>query len=472
MLARTGLPDTLRNMHATPYSQSMTASKFSALNFGQLSLIGVTCFLFALAATAQVAPPQRQTCPADTAKDSKCMTGRDSAGAYYWLVVPPNWNGTLVVHAHGGPELGTPRPERATDDATRWAIWSRAGYAYAGSGFRQGGVAVRSAAEDTERVRTLFVEQWGQPKVTVLHGQSWGAGVAARTAEIFTAPPNSKPVYDAVLLTSGVLAGGSQSYNFRLDLRVVYQVVCNNHPQSDEAAYPLWQGLPMSNPLTRAELAARVDACTGIRQKPAARSAAQQRNLKTILDVIRIPESSLLGHMNWATWHFQDIVFNRLGGRNPFSNSNVRYVGSADDDALNANVMRYAADSGALKDFSADTDPQGRIPVPVITMHGINDAVAFVELESTFRDTMASGGSLQRLVQVFTRDDNHSYSSDAQYVTAMRALLDWVASGNKPTPGSIARQCASAAAIFEAQTGCRFLPEFQPQPLSARVPSR
>ena len=61
-----------------------------------------------------------------------------------------------------------------------------------------------------------------------------------------------------------------------------------------------------------------MDACTGIRQKPAERSAAQQRNLKTIVDVIRIPESSLIGHMNWATWHFQDIVFNRLSGRNPF----------------------------------------------------------------------------------------------------------------------------------------------------------
>ena len=331
---------------------------------------------------------------------------------------------------------------------------------------------MRSAAEDTERVRTLFVAQWGQPRVTVLHGQSWGAGVAARTAEIFTAPLNNKPIYDAVLLTSGVLGGGSQSYNFRLDLRVVYQALCNNHPKPNEAAYPLWQGLPLSNLLTRAELAARVDACTGVRQKPAERTDAQRRNLKTIVDVIRIPESSLLGHMNWATWHLQDIVFNRLNGRNPFGNDQVRYRGSPDDTALNAQVVRYTADPAALRDFSADTDPQGRIPVPVLTMHGINDAVAFVELESTFRNTMTKGGSLQRLVQVFSRDENHSYTSDAQYVTAMRALLDWVVSGNQPTPANVASQCAVAAANFEPQTGCRFLPDYQPQPLANRVPER
>lgn len=410
------------------------------------------------------------------------MTGHDSGGAYYWLVMPPAWNGTLVVHAHGGPELGTPKPKRAAEDATRWAIWSRAGYAYAGSGFRQGGVAVRSAAEDTDRVRALFIAQWGQPTYTVLHGQSWGAGVAARTAEIFITPVSSvspvnpintnRPAYDAVLLTSGILGGGSQSNNFRLDLRVVYQAVCNNHPRPDEAAYPLWQGLPTNNSLTRAELAARIDACTGVRHKKADRSATQQHNLTTIIDVIRIPESLLVGHLNWATWHFQDIVFNRLSGRNPFGNDKVWYRGSADDDALNANVARYTADSAARADFSADTDPQGRIPVPVLTMHGINDGVAFVELESTFRDTMANGGSLPRLVQVFTHDDSHSYLSDAQYVTAMRVLLDWVASGNKPTPTRVASQCADMAANFEPQTGCRFLPDYQPQPLASRAPKR
>ena len=64
------------------------------------------------------------------------MTGYNSGGAFYWLVMPPARNGTLVVHAHGGPELGTPKRERSAEDATRWAIWSRAGIAHTGSGFR------------------------------------------------------------------------------------------------------------------------------------------------------------------------------------------------------------------------------------------------------------------------------------------------------------------------------------------------
>ena len=54
-----------------------------------------------------------------------------------------------------------------------------------------------------------------------------------------------------MLLTSGVLGC---AYDFRLDLRVVCQYVCRNHPRPDEPQYPLWQGPPMDNTLTRAEL--------------------------------------------------------------------------------------------------------------------------------------------------------------------------------------------------------------------------
>ena len=248
---------------------------------------------------------------------------------------------------------------------------------------------------------------------------------------------------------------------------MVHHAVCNNHSRPDETAYPLWRGLSTSNSLTRAELAARIDGCTGVRHKKAARSAAQQHNLTTIVDVF-----APLKALWWATWHFQDLVFNRLNGRNPFGNDKVRYRGSAADDALNANVARYTADSAARADFSADTDPQGGNPVSVLTMDGINNRIAFVELESTFRDTVANGGGSPRLVQVFIHDDSHSYSSDAQYDTAMRMLIDWVASGNKPTPTRDASQCADMAANFEPQTGCRFLPDYQPQPLASRVPRR
>src|SRR6478735_8168509 len=296
------------------------------------------------------AAPQAMACPADLPAGTRCLHGQDSAGAFYLVAIPAQWNGTLVLHAHGGPTLGAPKLERTVEDLHRWAVVVKAGYAWAGSSFRQGGVAVRSAAEDTERLRRIFVQQVAKPKLTILHGQSWGASVAAVGASMYT---EGKP-YDAVLLTSGVLAGGSKAYDFRLDLRVIYQAVCANHPRPDEAQYPLWMGLPAGAKMTAADLRQRVDACLGLDKPAAQRTPEQQRKVQTIVDVVKIPAASISGHLNWATFHFQDIAQLRTGGRNVFGNIGVQYRGSPDDAALNAAVLRYAPDPQARAAFAAD----------------------------------------------------------------------------------------------------------------------
>lgn len=417
------------------------------------------------------AAPQTVDCPSGLPAGTRCLGGRDSAGAFYRIAVPANWQGDLVVHAHGGPSLGEPKVERVVEDLQRWSVMVRAGYAWVGSTFHQGGVAVLSAAEDTERVRRIFVDHVQQPRRTVLHGQSWGASVAARTAELYgRVVPGQRPAYDAVLLSSGVLGGGSRSYDFRLDLRVVYQALCHNHPKPDEPPYPLWQGLPDGSTLTRAQLAQRVNDCLGLNMPAEQRSAEQQQKVQTVTRAIHIPESSIAAHLAWATWHFQDIAQRRTGGASAFGNMGARYTGSTDDDGLNAQVQRYRADPAALKRFSLDTDPTGHIDLPILTVHGIDDATAFVELDNEFARTVAKAGRADRLVQTFTRDHEHSYLSDPAYVTLMQALLRWVDKGEKPTPAGIAASCPAIETRFG--TGCRFEPGYHPAPLDTRITPR
>lgn len=416
------------------------------------------------------AAPQPTACPAALGAVAQCWAGRDQAGAYYLIARPRDWQGTLVLHAHGGPSLEAPSPARALEDLERWAIMVRAGHAWAGSTFRQGGVEVRAAAEDTERLRQIAVRHLGTPRRTVLHGQSWGASVAARGAEMFTATPESRPPYDAVLLTSGVLAGGTRSYDFRTDLRVVYQHLCQNHPRSDEPAYPLNIGLPAGSTLTPAQLRSRVDECLGLHLPAAQRTSEQQRKLKVITQVIRIPAGTVQGHLAWATFHFRDVVQHRTGGASPFGNQGAFYRGSDDDAALNAAVLRYRADPAAVARFAQDSDPSGRIPVPVLTVKGVDDGTAFVELDAAFRETMERAGSADRLVQTFTRHSGHSYLSDPTYPTLMAALLRWVDTGERPSPAAIAAQCPAQEARFGP--GCAFVPDYQPAPLASRVPPR
>ena len=110
-----------------------------------------------------------------------------------------------------------------------------------------------------------------------------------------------------------------------------------------------------------ADLARRSDDCLGLDKPIAERSSEQARKLKTLVDVIRIPEHSIQSHLSWATFQFQDIVQKRTGGRNPFGNTGVQYSGSADDVALNASVLRYAADPSAVAQFTADAGLSGHI---------------------------------------------------------------------------------------------------------------
>jgi len=419
-------------------------------------------------------PPQSITCPATLAANTRCYSQHDSNGAFILMAIPAQWNQVLVVHAHGGPELGAPKLSRTEEDLKRWSITVKAGYAWVGSTYRRGGYGVTIAAEDTERARQRFVQYFGEPRRTLLHGQSYGGGIASKTVELFATSKNGHSPYDAVLLTSAVLGGGTTAYNFRLDLRAVYQYTCHNHPRPDEPQYPLWMGLPQGSKLNRADLALRVDDCTGLRLPPAQRSPLQQQHLSDILNVLKIPERSLLGHLNWATWLFEDVVSKRLEGRNPWGNADVRYTGSSDDDALNTGILRYSADPLAVAALAADSLPTGNLPVPVVTLHAIHDPVAFVELESNYRDIVAKASRADSLVQVFTVESEHSYLSDPEYTAAFTSLMDWVDQGLKPTPQKIADLCETMRnknGKKESST-CHLLPEYQPAALESRVALR
>jgi len=114
--------------------------------------------------------------------------------------------------------------------------------------------------------------------------------------------------------------------------------------------------------------------------------------------------------------------------------------------------------------------PDGRIPVPVVTVHGIGDPTAFVEMEASLSETMRKAGSADRLVQVFTEDASHSYLSDPVYPTVLAELVKWIDTGDKPTSGQVAQSCQGFEARFGK--GCRFLPDYQPGRLADRVPAR
>jgi pimeloyl-ACP methyl ester carboxylesterase len=439
----------------------MSAPRLTAL---RAAFAGLALAAAAIGGSAQA--QEAKPCPASVGQGVRCYAGQDQRGAYYWIAMPEKWNGVLVVHSHGGPRLKAPKPDDALEDLDRFAVTVKEGFAWAGSNYRRGGYGTRSAAEDTDALRQLVWAKFGRPKYTLLHGQSWGGNVAAKTAELYGRDATGKLNYDGVVLTSGVLGGGTRSYDFRADLRAVYQYYCQNNPAAGEAAYPLWQGQPVDGKLTNHQLDERVNACTGVELPAAQRAPEQQRKLTNILAVIRIRESSLQSHLGWATFTFADLVNKRLGGHNPFSNVGVRYQGSDDDAALNAGVARFAADPEGVRQLAFDSDLSGKLIVPTLTMHAKDDPTAFVELEAVFHDTVAQAGASGLLVQSFTNEHEHSKLATPEYAALFQAMMAWITKGQKPSPATLAAGCQAAVATYGE--ACHFDVGFKPPPLATR----
>lgn len=418
-------------------------------------------------ANATTSSPVVAECPHFLPSGTQCWKGQGAKGGFYWTAIPANWNGALVVHSHGGPRTAAPQQDDPLEDLERFSMTVREGYAWTGSTYRRGGYGVRMAAEDTNDVRQVFWEAFGRPRRTILHGQSWGGNVAAKTAELYARDAEGQVVWDGVVLSSGVLAGGTEAYRFRADLRAVYQYYCRNHPTQNETQYPLWQGLPEGARMARAQLADRVKTCTGVGLPEAQRTAVQKQRLADILNVVGIGEGQLVAHLAWGTNLFQDLVQRRLDGLNPFDNSQTVYSGSHDDAALNAGVERFSADPMAVARLSYDADLSGMIVAPTVTIHGKYDPTAFVWHQAAYRDRVAAAGRADLLVQTYTDETEHSALSAPEYVAVFQSLMQWLDEGEKPTAASIDSLCRIADVRYGS--GCKFDLGFQPDnPLVVR----
>lgn len=404
-------------------------------------------------ASADERQPSAIACPEAVAEVTDCLSGRDANGAWYVIAMPTEWNRRLIVHAHGGPRMGEPAADDPLEDLDRFSVMVRKGYAWVGSTYRRGGYGVRMAAEDTDNSRKIFWSRFGRPDRTILHGQSWGGNVAAKASELHALDLEGGRNYDGVLITNGVLSGGTRAYQFRASLRAVYQFYCRNHPAAGETSYPVWQGLPAEARMSRAELRERVDACTGVDRPAVDRTPEQARRLRDILAVTGVGEEQLVSHLSWATFLFQDLVHRRLGGRNPFDNSMVVYSGSSDDAALNAGVERFTADPDVVARLAYDADLSGLIVLPTLTLHALDDPTVSYEVEAAYAATVAAAGRSHLLVQAATDEDQHSKLADGGYLTALAALERWIEDGARPDPSGFQAMCLGLASAGE----CRFL---------------
>jgi fermentation-respiration switch protein FrsA (DUF1100 family) len=359
-----------------------------------------------------------------------------------------------------------PGPNTSDEDLLRYGEFLEEGWAFATTSRRAPGFGVMRAAEDTENARRAAIAVLGHPRITVLHGQSWGAAVAAKAIETINAPgPDGRRPWDAALLTAGVLAGPTRAYDMRVDLLAAYAVLCG-----DASVPAQFEPAPPAAPPVREEVIQRYRACTGANLTPEARSPAQRRALAALAAASRIPDWAIAGHLWWATRVLADITHNLTGGRSAFGNEAVRYAGTFEDAEFNARVPRIHSDPAAEARLAADGDLSGRVEIPVLTLHGIADPTVFVENEAAYRATREAAGTADLLFQVFVDEGDHQKLSAALYPTALVLLARWAETGARPTTAAFRTRCQAMRSAYGGE--CRILPDYVPEAWDARINPR
>ena len=160
--------------------------------------ISVSLLALVLVATSGVASATHSPAAA------REVVGLDTTGAQYALFLPYNWNGDLVVYAHGffDPAAPIALPDAAPVDVAPWVAELRerllqAGYAVAYSSFSENGWAVDNGAQRTRELRPLFTHYFKyKPDRTFVIGRSARSSHCCSSRSTRSRPPRASPSSD------------------------------------------------------------------------------------------------------------------------------------------------------------------------------------------------------------------------------------------------------------------------------------
>ena len=379
--------------------------------------------------------------------------GRFPDGAKYLIEVPSTWNGTLVLYSHGYVIPGESNPAEDVGDPVTGAYLLKNGYALAGSSYATAGWAVQQAIPDQIKVLDTFNSLVGKPKRTIAWGHSLGGMV---TAGLIQTNPTR---FDAALPMCGVLAGGVGTWNQALDSAFAFvtllgagqglQVVNITNPTKNinAAETVLTAAQKNAKGQARIALAAALADTPGwfdpLSSEPAPTDyVTQQANQFDWLQQIDFP----------FAFYLRAELESRAGG-NPSWNNGVDYQKQLNKSVDNAEVKALYATAGlsldadllALNQASRiKANPpslaylkrniifNGKIGVPVLTLHTKGDGLVEVENENAYKEVVGEENDGKFLSEIFVHRAGHCAFTAAETVVAFNALVDRLNTGSWP----------------------------------------
>ncbi len=390
------------------------------------------------------------------------QTGQTASGAFYRIEVPAGWQATdgLVIWNHGF-DLEPIAALSHEDLGPLVDVQLAAGYAVAASSYSLPGWALFQTATDNQQLVEELENAFGVPDEILIHGASLGGIVTAQAIE----QGDLGNVVGAMPFC-GALAG-SRVWDGALDLRLLYDYVCDGVPGAQIPGGAGGLPFPLDPDYDEIDMALAVEICLGVLTPIP--TSGQQARLAELLALAGIPESFLLTDMGFATFALHDLVYDpaKLDGAAAMDNAGVDYG----DSGVNAGVERVVSDPTARAFLGDHFTPSGDIgAVKIVSIHTDKDGLVIVENESEYASVVPPGNLT---VGIIVEDDpTHCGFTEAETAAAWESLRAWVAGLPQPTAQDLQDVCNSLVLGGLAAGPCRYDPGFMVPDLDVRVRPR
>jgi pimeloyl-ACP methyl ester carboxylesterase len=342
-------------------------------------------------------------------------------GSFYRVVRPTNWNGRLVLYAHGFVPSGAPI-ELPPEGSLLTSLLVPQGFAVAYSSFAENGWAIRDGAQRTHQLLGIFSARLGRPARVYITGVSMGGLIAIKLSETYPA------IYAGALPIGAVAGGPRRQFDYEANVWTLFDFLYPGVLPGDAANVP--PGIDVTETIVLPALAAMEADPTG---------ALMMAQIDQIPMPFATPDElveSILTALAYYAIEFTDLNY-RTHRQGFFDNIDTQYTGALPPEqlqAINVGVERLAASPSALAYLEHFYNPSGALRIPTLTLATSRDPVVPGFHQIAYRDAVATAGASAFLVQREINRYGHLTFTPGELARAFNDLVLWVEFGIRPTP--------------------------------------
>ena len=356
-------------------------------------------------------------------------------GGIYKIEIPDNWNGELVLYAHGFvSNAGTKGSALRVGNSPIREHLIKEGYAWAASSYRCNGYVPGQGLLDTMALTDLFTKSNGgrAPQRIFLTGTSMGGHVTLLGMHEFPTAfagglamcPAGPELFDFFAATAGAaeVITGVQT---KLDTM-----------QADVAKMNELLGKPPDYTEKGRQLASVEIQISGGPRPFAMEGLASGGRFAGNINPGALAGSTTPSSRAVMTTQIKYGIDEGLG---------------LTADALNKNARRKALDAeirNPMGPYDELVPFDGKLERPTLTMHGTGDLFVPIFLEQSLKKAVVAAGKESLLTQRIYRIAGHCGFSQAEMIKAFDDLTTWVHKGTKPAGDEVYGDLSNAGMTF------------------------